>query len=175
MQNITVIIATAEHADLIAEMSRQTFYDTFHEQNTKENMDKFLTEQFSIPALKAEVGAPGNIFLLAFIDNFPSGYVRLREAPLPQSNLSANSVELARIYCTKGSKGNGIGTALMQKSLEIAEQLHKDTIWLGVWEFNPRAISFYKKFGFEKFGQHEFVLGNDVQTDWLMKKQLIPA
>jgi ribosomal protein S18 acetylase RimI-like enzyme len=45
-------------------------------------------------------------------------------------------------------------------------------IWLGVWEHNEHAISFYKKFGFEQFGDHIFMLGNDAQTDLLLKKNL---
>ena len=172
MEDVKIIIATTEHAHLIAEMSQQTFYDSFHEQNTKEDMDKFLNEQFTIPALKAEVGRPGNIFLLAYLNDVPAGYVRLREEPLPEVNSAANAIELARIYCTKESIGKGIGSALMKKSLAIAKDMNKDVIWLGVWEFNPNAIAFYKKFGFEKFSDHEFLLGNDKQTDILMKKEL---
>jgi ribosomal protein S18 acetylase RimI-like enzyme len=172
MEEVKIIIASTEHADLIAEMSQKTFYDSFHEQNTKEDMDKFLNEQFTIPALKAEVGKEGNVFLLAYVNDVPAGYVRLREESLPEENSSANAIELARIYCIKESIGKGVGSALMKKSLAIAKELNKDVIWLGVWEFNPIAIAFYKKFGFEQFSQHDFVLGNDRQTDILMKKIL---
>ncbi|MDH7463369.1 GNAT family N-acetyltransferase [Chitinophagaceae bacterium 26-R-25] len=172
MEEIKIIIASTEHADLIAEMSQQTFYDSFHEQNTKEDMEKFLNEQFTIPALKAEVGKEGNIFLLAYLNDVAAGYVRLREEPLPEANSSANAIELARIYCTKEFIGKGVGSALMKKSLSIAKEMNKEVIWLGVWEFNPTAIAFYKKFGFEQFSEHEFLLGNDRQRDVLMKKTL---
>ncbi|MBV4356226.1 GNAT family N-acetyltransferase [Pinibacter aurantiacus] len=172
MEDIKIIIASAEHADLIAEMSQKTFYDSFHEQNTKEDMDKFLNEQFTIPALRVEVGKEGNIFLLAYLNDVPAGYVRLREEPLPDENSSANAIELARIYCIKEAIGKGVGSALMKKSLSIAKELNKEVIWLGVWEFNPTAIAFYKKFGFEQFSEHEFLLGNDRQRDVLMKKTL---
>jgi ribosomal protein S18 acetylase RimI-like enzyme len=62
----------------------------------------------------------------------------------------------------------------MQRCIEIAKEMHREIIWLGVWEHNQQAINFYTKWGFEKFGEHDFVLGNDVQTDWLMKKDLLP-
>jgi len=62
----------------------------------------------------------------------------------------------------------------MEHCIKLAAEKNKELIWLGVWERNQRAISFYQKFGFEKFGEHDFVLGNDVQTDWLMKKMLRP-
>ena len=45
-------------------------------------------------------------------------------------------------------------------------------MWLGVWEKNLKGIRFYERFGFKKFSEHLFVLGNDIQTDWLMMKKI---
>jgi diamine N-acetyltransferase len=169
---ISVRFATSQDAELIADISRQTFYDTFASQNTAEDMNKFLSEQFTREALIKEVSTKDNIFLLAYDQEEPVGYVRLRENNNPPSLGSTNAIELARIYATSGSIGKGIGKALMQKCIELAEKGRKDFIWLGVWEKNRRAIDFYSKWGFEKFADHDFVLGNDVQRDWLMKKKL---
>lgn len=157
--------------DLIAKMSRETFYDTFVEQNTKEDMDKFMNEQFTYEKLVAEVGAPHNIFLIAEHEGKPAGYARLRENPDDIS--SVQSLEIARIYALKSMIGKGVGQALMSNILEIGKQMDKKFLWLGVWEKNLRAIEFYKKWGFQKFGQHDFVLGNDVQTDWMMRKEIL--
>jgi ribosomal protein S18 acetylase RimI-like enzyme len=159
-------------AGLIADMSRQTFLETFAAANTKENMNKFLEEQFSREMLMKEVEAPGNIFLLAMLDNEPVGYVRMRESPRIKALGNATAIEVARIYAVQNSIGKGIGKALMEKCIAIAKEKDKQVIWLGVWEQNQRAIDFYIKWGFEKFGEHEFVLGDDVQTDWLLKKNL---
>jgi len=60
----------------------------------------------------------------------------------------------------------------MQHCIEVARQKSARVIWLGVWEKNNKAIAFYTKWGFEKFGEHVFMLGDDPQTDWLMKKVL---
>lgn len=169
--HITIREATTADAALIAEMSRQTFYDTFAPDNAKEDMDKFLDEQFTHEALMAEVGAEGNIFLLAYAGDTAAGYARMREksiAPLGTSN----AIEIARIYAATEMIGKGVGKALMEACIERAKQLNKAVIWLGVWEKNRRAIDFYTKFGFERFGESDFLLGNDLQTDWLMKKQL---
>jgi ribosomal protein S18 acetylase RimI-like enzyme len=73
------------------------------------------------------------------------------------------------------SIGKGIGKALMLKCIEIAREKKSDVLWLGVWENNQRAIDFYTKWGFEKFSTHIFMLGDDPQTDWLMKKELRPG
>jgi ribosomal protein S18 acetylase RimI-like enzyme len=135
-------------------------------------MNKFLSEQFTREALIKEVNSKDNVFLLAYDQEEPVGYVRLRENNNPPSLGSTNALELARIYATSSSIGKGVGKALMQKCIELAERGKKDFIWLGVWEKNQRAIDFYTKWGFEKFDDHDFVLGNDVQKDWLMKKKI---
>lgn len=169
---INVRLATDQDAGLIADISRQTFYDTFASYNTVEDMDKFLNEQFTREALIKEVSAKDNIFLLAYDRQEPVGYARLRENNNPPSLGSTNAIELARIYATSNSIGKGVGKVLMEKCIGLAETGKKDFIWLGVWEKNQRAIDFYIKWGFEKFADHDFVLGNDVQKDWLMKRRI---
>ena len=169
---LNIKMATNADAELIADMSRKTFYETFVSQNTKENMDKFMNESFTKEALMKEVGEPGNIFLLAYDEKEPAGYVRMRENNNPPDLGNRNSIEIARIYAATNAIGKGVGKTLMQKCIEIAQEKKKDVLWLGVWEKNNRAIDFYIKWGFEKFSTHIFMLGDDPQTDWLMKKEL---
>lgn len=172
MAAITIREALISDAELIADLSRETFYETFASQNTKEDMDQFLNEVFTRDELIKEVSASGNIFLLAYSDDAVAGYVRLREFNKPPSLGNVVTMEIARIYVVKEFIGKGVGAALMQESLDLSKKLNKDVAWLGVWEKNQRAIDFYIKWGFEKFDEHEFILGSDVQTDWLMKKEL---
>lgn len=168
---IPVVVRPADKNDAaaIAAISRKTFYDTFSAHNTPENMQQFMTDTFTEAALAAEVGAPGNIFLVAVSEGEMVGYARLREAPNPPELGAVPAMELARIYSLQSMIGQGVGKALMQRCIEIARQQGKQVLWLGVWEHNPRAIEFYTRWGFEKFSEHDFVLGSDVQKDWLMK------
>lgn len=172
MQSITILEATRKDAELIADMSRRTFYETFSPDNRKDNMDHFMNEVFTKKELLKEVGMKHNIFLLAYVDEQPAGYVRLREFNNPPSLGKTSAMEIARLYVEKEFIGKGVGAALMQYSIGIAENLKKEFAWLGVWEKNYRAITFYNQWGFEKFDETEFILGNDVQTDWLMKKKI---
>ncbi len=167
---ITIRTATTADAELIADMSRQTFYDSFAAQNTKEDMDKFMNEQFTKEALIKEVGAERNIFLLAYEEDKPVGYTRLRENNNPPELGTNQAIEIARIYALQ--PGKGVGSILMKKCIDIAKEKKYGTLWLGVWEHNPGAIAFYTRWGFEKFSEHDFILGNDVQKDWLMKKTI---
>ena len=157
---------------MIADLSRTTFYETFAGQNSKENMDKFMNEQFTREKLINEVGADDNIFLVAELNGETVGYARMREVPNPDALEALPALELARIYSVQTRIGKGVGSALMEKCIEVAAQQNKKVIWLGVWEKNQHAIAFYERWGFEKFSEHEFVLGDDVQTDWLMMKRL---
>ncbi|RYF87336.1 MAG: GNAT family N-acetyltransferase [Chitinophagaceae bacterium] len=170
--SISIRMATREDAVLIADISRQAFYDTFAADNTKEDMEKFLEEQFTRGRLMMEVGSPENTFLLATIDNEVAGYVKLRDGKLPDELKGSTALEIARLYAVKEFIGKGVGAALMQVSLDIARKKQKQFVWLGVWEKNKRAIDFYTRWGFEKFGEWDFLLGNDLQRDWLMKKAL---
>jgi diamine N-acetyltransferase len=172
MNEIKIREATIADAVLIADLSRQTFYDTFAAENTKADMDKFMSEMFTREKLIEEVGTPGNTFLLAFEDDEAVGYARLREAADPMLLESGAAFEIARIYAVQKSIGKGVGSALMQRCIDIARQKEARVIWLGVFEKNVRAIAFYTKWGFEKFSEHVFMLGDDAQTDWLMKKML---
>lgn len=157
---------------MIADMSRRTFYDAFAAQNTPEDIAQYMDTQFSRESLMAEVGSPGNIFLLAYLGDAPVGYMRLLEHEPPPEMEQEPAIEIVRIYSEQPAIGKGVGKALMQYALDLARKIGKNWIWLGVWEHNHRAIAFYTKWGFEKFGDHPFILGSDTQTDWWMKKKL---
>lgn len=170
--NLVIRHATKKDAELIADISRQTFYDTFAPDNTKEDMDVFLNEQFTKGKLMLEVGAAENIFLLAYEGDEVAGYAKLRESRTPELLKRFRTMEIARFYALKSMIGKGVGKTLMQACMEIAKEQNKEVVWLGVWEKNQRAIDFYTRWGFQKFGETRFLLGTDIQTDWLMRKIL---
>lgn len=169
---ITVRTANAADAALVADLSRETFYESFAQQNTPENMAKFMNEQFTREQLMQEVMTPGNIFLLAYDGEQAVGYARLRENNKPPELGNASTIEIARIYARTSVIGKGVGRALMEACMAIAAEKKVRTVWLGVWEHNQRAIDFYTRWGFTRFDTHVFQLGDDPQTDWLMKKEL---
>src|SRR6476620_4148024 len=106
-------IATEADAKLIADLSRETFYETFAGQNTPENMDKFMNVQFTHEQLMKEVSEYGNTFLLAESNGEVVGYARLRESVSPPELNGIPSLEIARIYSIQSQIGKGIGSALM--------------------------------------------------------------
>lgn len=172
MPSISIQIAKTNDAEIISEISRKTFYDSFAADNTKEDVNTHMQEYYNVAKMKEELADKNNIFLLAWYENELVGYVKMRVDAKEESKDLLQPIEIERIYSVKNMIGKGVGKAMMQRCLDIAKEKNKQTIWLGVWEKNFSAMAFYTKWGFEKFGQHIFVVGNDAQTDLLMKKDL---
>jgi ribosomal protein S18 acetylase RimI-like enzyme len=168
---ITIRKADLNDLSILEKISVDTFTETFATQNTKEDMDLFLKECFNESAITSELKDENTAYYLAYSGNELSGYVKTRNASHPDLR-SDNAIEIARIYVYELFHGKKIGAALMQYVFDLAKNNKADVIWLGVWEFNPKAIEFYKRWGFEIFGKHIFRLGTDDQNDLLMCKYL---
>jgi ribosomal protein S18 acetylase RimI-like enzyme len=170
----TISIRHATHDDisLLVELGIKTFYDTFADVNTKADMDLYLEKNFNVPQVSSEIKDVNNIFLIAYYDGIPAGYAKLRKGSTPSELDGENAIELERLYAAAAFIGKSVGRILMDGCIALARQQGYTTLWLGVWEHNLRAIAFYQKCGFEKFSAHPFMLGTDLQTDHMMKKNI---
>ncbi|WP_435357805.1 GNAT family N-acetyltransferase [Emticicia sp. SJ17W-69] len=156
----------------LQKIGRQTFYETFASGNTEENMQKYLDEGFSIDKLITELNDTNAEFYFAMLDNNVIGYLKLNSGQSQTELQDKNSLEIERIYVLQQFHGKKVGQVLYDKALQVAKERNLEYIWLGVWEENPRAIRFYEKNGFVAFDKHIFKLGNDEQTDIMMKLKL---
>ena len=172
MQNISIAKAELQDIEKLQKIGRQTFFETFSESNSEENMRKYLNEGFSIEKLTTELTDTNAEFYFAVFDEEVIGYLKLNFGD-SQTELKDNkALEIERIYVSKEFHGKSVGQLLYDKAIEVAKQNNVDYVWLGVWEENPRAISFYKKNGFVEFNKHIFKLGDDEQIDIMMKLNL---
>ncbi|WDT67060.1 GNAT family N-acetyltransferase [Cloacibacterium sp. TD35] len=156
--------------ETLRDLSIQTFKETFSEVNTEEDMQKYLHENLSIEKLKSELENPNSEFYFAENNDEILGYLKLNFKDAQTEKLEENYFEIERIYVLKIFLDQKIGQILFDKAIEIGREKNLEYVWLGVWEENHRAIRFYEKNGFEIFGKHDFTLGEDVQTDLLMKR-----
>jgi diamine N-acetyltransferase len=170
--NIEIVRVTPNHVKLLQSISQQTFTETFSAANTEENMRRYLDENLSMDKLSAEVNDKNAQFYFATIDDRIIGYLKLNFGSSQTEIKNDKAVEIERIYVIKEFHGQQVGKLLYQKALEIAKEVNANFLWLGVWEENKRAINFYKKNGFVEFDKHLFILGNDEQTDIMMKLEL---
>lgn len=172
MATITISLIGASDALALQQIGRQTFQETFATSNTQENMAKYLEEGFAIQKLEKELSDQEAAFYFAKEGEKVIGYLKLNFGA-SQTELKDNTaVEIERIYVLKEYHGLKVGQLLYEKALAIARERKASYVWLGVWEENPRAISFYKKNGFVEFDKHVFHLGEDAQTDIMMKLEL---
>lgn len=172
MENIDIEKITIKDIDQLQKIGRQTFYETFSESNTEENMNNYLESGFSVDKIKNELTDENAEFYFAKIEEKIIGYLKLNFGQSQTELKDDKSLEIERIYVLKEFHGKKVGQILYNKAIERAKQKNADFVWLGVWEENPRAINFYKKNGFLEFDKHIFKLGEDEQTDIMMKLKL---
>ncbi|OGS76344.1 MAG: GNAT family N-acetyltransferase [Flavobacteria bacterium RIFCSPLOWO2_12_FULL_31_7] len=172
MENIQIVRAVPNEIEQLQKIGRQTFQETFSASNSEENMKTYLEEGFSSEKLTAELNNINSEFYFAKSNNEVIGYLKINFGA-SQTELKDNkALEIERIYVSKEFHGKNVGQLLYSKAIEIAKDKNFNYVWLGVWEENLRAISFYKKNGFVEFDKHIFKLGDDEQTDIMMKLML---
>jgi diamine N-acetyltransferase len=172
MNVFTIRKAAADDTALLAELSALTFKSAYRSQLTDKELDYYVASTFSLDMIQGELNDPACKFLLAYEGDSAVGYAMLRTGDPPDSVTESKPVELARIYLTEDVIGKGYGTTLMEACLQAAKEDGHETIWLGVWEKNERAIRFYEKWDFKMVGSIEFEFGDEVQTDLVMVRSI---
>lgn len=164
---------TRAELSALQQFSRETFIDTFSAYNTAENMAAYLESAFSTRTLEKELDEAASAFFLAYRDGEIAGYIKINEAPAQTDINDSASLELERIYLRKDRRGAGEGKLLLDYAAAQAKDRRKSCLWLGVWEKNKAALSFYRKHGFYAFSAHDFWMGSDRQRDILMRLDLV--
>ncbi len=172
MHGIEIKKVSDDELDRLREISIKTFAASFAEANTPENMQSYLDENFSGEQLKKELFNPYSDFYFATFKQKIIGYLKINTGQAQTELKNQNSLEIERIYVLKEFQGKKVGQALFDSALRTARTKKCNMIWLGVWEKNEGAIRFYLKNRMIEFDRHTFKLGNDVQTDLMLKRDL---
>lgn len=158
-----------EDIEKIKGIGEKTFYETFSNENTEEDMLNYLKENFSYKQIESEVNNNSSRFYIVENNEEVAAYMKVNFDKAQTETGHDNTLEVQRIYVLQKYKGKCIGKSLIQKAIETGRENKLNYIWLGVWEHNLDAIRFYEKQGFKKFDTHIFKLGEDEQIDNLMK------
>lgn len=170
--NVSIKKCTVDNLTALHTISRDTFYQTFADYNTAEDMSAYLDTAFNESKLREELCAKGSSFFFLYVDESLAAYLKINEGEAQTDVKDADALEIERIYVLKGFQGLGLGSRLLEYAISSAHATDKKYIWLGVWENNEKALRFYKRNGFYKIGAHSFVVGSDKQTDYIMRKDL---
>jgi len=179
LTNMAIRIRPAVIADAVSlsRLAAATFRETFEEDNSPDDMARYLAEAFTQELQAAEIDAPTGVVLVAEHQTGPGdaelvGYAHVVSGPAPAAIQGPEPLELKRLYVARAWHGRRVAQALMDAAIDAARARGALTLWLGVWERNPRAVAFYAKYGFARVGEHTFALGADLQTDWLLSRSL---
>ena len=171
-KTIEIKPAGRPEADLIADIARKTFMETYGEMNTPENMEVYLNSQFSDEKLLEELQHPRTRFFLAYLDGIPAAFTKVRDDRKAKKLEEIKAIEFQRIYVLQEYQGFSLGKAMLDMIKELAREDGYQTIWLQVWQKNNKAIRFYQKAGFTVFETASFLLGSSSQQDFLMRYDL---
>lgn len=171
---MTPILKQVVLSDLttLQQISRETFADTFANENSAADLAEYLDQAYSTQQLTSELTNQESAVYFVLLADQVVGYLKVNWGQAQSEALGATGFEIERIYIRPQYKRQGLGRFLYQSAVQQAEQSGKSFIWLGVWERNYPAQAFYKKLGFYQVGQHTFQLGADPQTDLLMRRDL---
>lgn len=172
MQQLEITACQPEDLEVLKMVGIETFNDTFAAQNTVENMQQYLERAYADEKLLEELRNKDSFFYFLKDQGEILGYIKLNIEQAQTEKIAENSLEVERIYIRKAHFRKGYGKQLLQFAQEKANDFGKTTLWLGVWEYNFNAQSFYKKMGFNRIGEHSFVMGDDEQIDFILLKNI---
>lgn len=159
-------------AKALLHITKTTFLDAFAHQNTEGDIRIYSEAFFNPDRITSELNNPDSAFYFIEDESNITGYIKLNYADAQTEFNDAQAVEIERIYVLAEYQGKQIGQQLLNFAIDTARGQALEYIWLGVWEKNSSAIRFYQRYGFTPIGSHPFTLGNDRQTDILMRKEL---
>ncbi|QZT39120.1 GNAT family N-acetyltransferase [Halosquirtibacter xylanolyticus] len=174
LKKLSVIVRKVSLNDIeeLKVIGQLTFQETYGWYNSEENMIEYLDQEFSREKLRAQLLNENSEFYFTESDDKVIGYLKVNVKDAQTEMKLDNALEIERIYVLKEYHGKSVGKILYDKAIELARQKEVESVWLGVWEKNPRAIKFYEKNGLTVFDKHVFKLGDDEQTDIMMKLEM---
>jgi ribosomal protein S18 acetylase RimI-like enzyme len=169
---------TFDQVHLLQKLAIKTYQETFAESNSDDLLQQYYKKSLNIAKLSAQLENTNSEFY--FIYSAPraepeaklAGFLKLNIDDAQTDLLDPDALEVEKIYILKGFLSQGLGKQMISFAINRAQQNNKKYLWLGVWENNFSALNFYKKMGFEQFGEHGFDMAGDIQTDLLLRKDL---
>ncbi len=164
-------------APAFAAFAARVFRETYAAQNERAELERYVGAHFTEARQAAELADPAVATLLAESGGALVAYAQLHlgKAADGVERIGGDAAFLARFYVDHAWHGRGVAQALMDATEDEARRRGVAVLWLSVWKENPRAIAFYRRRGFEVWGEMPFLFGTDLQEDWLMALELTAA
>jgi len=172
-EDLEIRFATTSDAKALSLLAAETFSDTFAHFYTPTDLRTFLESTHTEQLQLTELQNPDYLTLLVVQKDKFVGYSTIRIGSREEQIKGPDPVaEIWRFYISKEFIGKGAAKMLMDRTMEVVKESKASIVWLGVWENNHRAQNFYKKYGFQEVGYHDFVIGTAVDRDLLFQINL---
>ena len=168
METMTVSLIKNNELGMLKELAIRTYSAAFAHKNKPEVLNAYYEHAFSKAHLNKQLLNENSFWYFARKNEQIVGYLKLNVNDAQTEIQKPNGLEIERIYIDPRYLRKGYGKRLIDFSISKAKQLEKNYIWLGVWEENPEAITFYKKQGFIITSTHDYDMIAEVQTDYIM-------
>ena len=164
----------AEKDDLAAllDFAEHSFRVAYEAMNDPAAFQAYCAKAFTPEQFFKEFQDPRSEFWLGELEGKLVAYLKLNFDQHIASVPAGKTVQVERIYLESALQGHGLGVTLMDFVQDQAVRVQAEWIWLSVWKRNPRALKFYERCGYEICGTAIFQLGDDPQTDWVMRKRV---
>ena len=170
--DIVIRECTMDDLETLRDLAIRTYVEAFESMNTKENMRIYLATAFSKAKLQEELSNPASRFYFAYGDGELAGWMKLNESEAQTDIHDPESLEVERVYVLKAFQSASVGKSFLDRAMQIARKRGKTYLWLGAWKDNHRALKFYLRYGFRIIGEHSFFVGEDEQSDFIMRKDI---
>lgn len=164
--------AAPADATVLTSVAEQSFRDAYTGISSLADIDAYCAEAYQPDIQRREILDSGWVTSLAECEGRLIGFVQIRLHSPNACIPDPGPAEINRIYLMQSWQGKGVADQLLEHSLQALMAGGTRWVWLGVWERNPRAIAFYRKYLFSEMGEQNFQLGSDIQRDLVMARNL---
>jgi ribosomal protein S18 acetylase RimI-like enzyme len=161
-----------DDAPRLAQVGQATFLETFAGILDGDDILAHAAREHSVEHYERCLGDVATRLWLAEVapGRAPVGLLVTSKCTLPVADVSADDLEVKRIYLLHRFHGCGVGARLMQTAIDWAQQAGKRRVLLGVYAHNARAIAFYERYGFVRVGQRRFAVGANQYDDLVLAR-----
>ena len=163
---------SSEKLPLLQKIAIETFCETFAFDNSEEQLQDFFSQAYDLSVLQEELEDCESDTYFILYEGQEAGFLKVNWGMAQTEQLLPSAFEIQRLYILQTFQGQGLGKRLFEFALDLAFASGCDWAWLGVWERNLKAQTLYAKYGFVKFSEHLFAVGDKLDRDWLLKKAL---
>jgi len=166
----TLILRPAREADIpaLSRLAIDAFVAKFGPLYSEADLQAFLTESLSEPAIAAELANPDRVYRLAERDGQLLGYCKIGlSCGFPEHARGERVMELKQLYTAPDATGLGIGGKLMDWAMSTFAGRGADEVQISVYAYNDGGHRFYRRYGFEKVADITFRVGDQLDEEFL--------